>query len=389
VAAVSSVDGSLIKSKALAVSSILHTADNRANGHPVPGHSSSSHEQYRALYVATLVLLIVIAGCGGSGGSRGTLTGPAATPSIYLTQDNLTLGGPPLPSNVLQFPTTANGTVSPTATLTGPANVVFGGLAVDGPGNAYVSGEIFVGPPSVSVEILVYAPGASGSQPTRTITSSSLQINSGAINALAVDSFGNLYVSGILPAQNLASGVAVFSPTASGDAVPIRTIGGSATNIIGPGAVPIAVDSAGNIYISTASLESDSILIFNSSANGNVPPTNTIGGPATTINGIQSLAVDSAGNIYVSNLPGDDALPEILEFSADSTGDVAPTRTISGPATTIGEGGNLALDSAGNIYVLNGTNLLKFAPNATGNVAPIATITTTASSIFYNSIAIH
>ena len=279
--------------------------------------------------------------------------------------------------------------VSPTATLTGPADFVFGGLAVDGAGNAYVSGEIFVGPPSVSVEILVYAPGASGSNPTRTITSSSLQTNKDAFSALAVDGVGNLYVSGELTAQNLASGVAVFSPTASGDAVPIRTIGGSATNIIGPGALPVAVDSAGTLYVSTADLESDSILIFNSSANGNVPPTSTIGGPATTINGIQSLAVDSAGNIYVSNLPGDDASPEMLEFSAGSTGNVAPTRTIAGPATTIGEGGNLALDSAGNIYVLNNTNLLKFAPNAMGNVAPIATITTTASPIFYNSIAIH
>lgn len=351
---------------------------------------SSWHEPYRALHVATVGLLIVIAGCGGSGGSGGgTLTGPAATPSIYLTQDNLASGGPPLPSNILQFPTTSNGTVSPTATLTGPANLPFGGLAVDGAGNAYVSCEIFADPPSVSAEILVYAPGASGSNPTRTIISSSLQINRGAINALAVDSFGNLYVSGVLAEQNFVSGVAVFSPTASGDAVPIRTIGGSSTNIIGPGAVPIAVDSVGNLYISSADLESDSILIFNSSANGNVPPTSTIGGPATTINGIQSLAVDSAGNIYVSNLPGDDASPEILEFSAGSTGNVAPTRTIAGPATTISEGGNLALDSAGNIYILNGANLLKFAPNATGNVAPIATITTTASPIFYNSIAIH
>jgi hypothetical protein len=53
------------------------------------------------------------------------------------------------------------------------------------------------------------------------------------------------------------------------------------------------------------------------------------------------------------------------------------------------EGGNLALDSAGNIYVLNGINLLKFAPNATGNVAPVATITTTLSLIFDNSIAVH
>ena len=51
----------MINGEALAVSSILQMAENRANGHPGPGHSSSSREQYRALHVATLVLLIVIA----------------------------------------------------------------------------------------------------------------------------------------------------------------------------------------------------------------------------------------------------------------------------------------------------------------------------------------
>ena len=121
-----------------------------------------------------------------------------------------------------------------------------------------------------------------------------------------------------------------------------------------------------------------------------MPPSSTIGGPATTINSIAGLALDSAGNIYVSNIPSDqNALPEILEFSAGSTGNVAPTRTISGSATTMSVGGNLALDSAGNIYVLNQLNLLKFAPDATGNVAPIATITTATSLIFANSIAVH
>ena len=53
------------------------------------------------------------------------------------------------------------------------------------------------------------------------------------------------------------------------------------------------------------------------------------------------------------------------------------------------EGGNLALDSAGNIYALNAVNLLVFAPNATGNVAPIATITTPLSLVFDFNIAIH
>jgi hypothetical protein len=268
---------------------------------------------------------------------------------------------------------------------------------VDGAGNAYVGGETFGtgggsgGPPLASVEILVYAPGASGSNPTRTITSASFQVNQGGITALAVDGSGNLYVSGVLAAPNLGIGVAVFSPTVSGGAIPIRIIEGSATTIVGLGTVPIAVDSAENIYISTADpLAPDSILIFNASASGNVPPTSTIGGTLTTINVIQGLALDSAGNIYVSNLPsGQNASPEILEFSAGSTGNIAPTRTISGPATTMNAIGSLALDTAGNIYVLNDLNLLKFAPNAMGNVAPIATITTPTSLIFANSIAVH
>jgi hypothetical protein len=340
-----------------------------------------------------LGLILITAGCGGSGGSGGALKGSASGPSIYLTQDV------PLAStsSILQLSATANGTVSPSSTLNGPVNVVFSGLAVDRSGNAYVGGEIFGtgggsgGPPLVSVEILVYAPGASGSNPTRTITSASLQVNSGGINALAVDNAQNLYVSAVLATPNLGSGVAIFSPTASSDAVPIRVIGGNATTIVGIGPIPIAVDSADNVYISTADpLVPDSILIFNSSANGNVPPTNVIGGPATTINSIQGLAVDSAGNIYVSNIPSDQsALQDILVFSAGSTGNVPPIRTISGSATTITGVGNLASDSAGNIYVLNGVNLLKFAPNATGNVAPIATITTADSLVFDYSIAVH
>ena len=46
--------------------------------------------------------------------------------------------------------------------------------------------------------------------------------------------------------------------------------------------------------------------------------------------------------------------------------------------------GNLALDSAGNIYVLNGLNILKFSPSAMGNVTPTATI----SSMFFENFNI-
>jgi hypothetical protein len=314
-------------------------------------------------------------GCGGGasgGGAAGV--GPAAA-SIYVTQDVGFLG-PPLPSKILRFSTTADGVADPASTITGPNDVIFNGLAVDGTGSLYVGGAIFNG----GGEILVYAPGASGTPtPRRTITIPALGADSQpAISALAVDGSENIYVSATVAVNGLEYlGISIFPSTASGDVAPTKVIAGNATNIfaVGFGAGQIAVDSANNIYIAGGLLqEPDAVLIFDSSSTGNVPPTNTLSGSNTMIDDVAGLALDDAGNIYVANGNVMGSTPSILEFSAGSTGNVAPIRTISGSATTMVSPGNLSLDSAGNIYVLNNLNILKFSPTATGNVAPAATI---------------
>jgi hypothetical protein len=88
---------------------------------------------------------------------------------------------------------------------------------------------------------------------------------------------------------------------------------------------------------------------------------------------VASLAQDANGDL--------NGTPSILEFSPGSTGNVAPIRTISGSATTMGRFGALRVDSAGNIYVLSvaeaggsATSILKFSSTATGNVAPSTSI---------------
>jgi hypothetical protein len=50
--------------------------------------------------------------------------------------------------------------------------------------------------------------------------------------------------------------------------------------------------------------------------------------------------------------------------------------------------GNLRVDSAGNLYVLEGSTILKFAPGAKGNVAPIATISSSAFTFAGGPIAV-
>ncbi len=141
-----------------------------------------------------------------------------------------------------------------------------------------------------------------------------------------------------------------------------------------------------HIYVANAG--SDTITIYDKMARGNVAPVRTIGGPNTGITCLQQTAVDAQGYVYVavfSSLPkqyggcNDNGGGEILVFAPGANGDVAPVRTIAGPATQIGNAGAVAVAEDGTLYVgsseiaSGGANstILAFAPGAAGNVAPI------------------
>jgi len=239
---------------------------------------------------------------------------------------------------------------------------------------------------------VIYAPGATGkATPARTITGSMTGFQSlcgTIINGVEVDSTGNLYVSADVIIGSGATGrvypaISVFAPNANGNVAPSKSIAGPSTSIIQLG--QIAVDSAGTVYAANTPVTgAGGVLIFGSGATGDAAPTATLAGSNTTIYNIRGVAVDGSGNIYVASLaqasPENTDLsgtPSILEFSAGSTGNVAPIRTISGAATTMGEIGIIRVDSDGNIYVFRdvpASTLLKFSPTARGNVAPSAII---------------
>jgi hypothetical protein len=307
--------------------------------------------------------------------------GPVPVPAgIYVTQDNTF--GALQPSLVLEFSKTASGQVNPSPTITGPANLVFTPAALDSNGDLYVGGAVYTGnnPASSAVEILEYPPDAGGtSTPIRTIQGTATGLNvlgDSSIGGLTFDTAGNIYVAAnVLVGQDVYSGISVFSPAAIGNAAPTVVIAGSATTL--SFANQIAVDTGGNIYAAGAGngASPSAVLIFSSGSAGNVAPSRSITGPNTMLDDVLGIALDSMGNLYVSNGTFNGATPSIVVFSAGSTGNATPTRVIAGAATGLASPGNLAVDSTGTVYILNGTNILVFAPTATGNVAPTATIT--------------
>lgn len=266
---------------------------------------------------------------------------------------------------ILQFATTASGSVSPTGTITAPADTSFDYLATDGAGNVYASTHTQTGG-----DVREYAAGATGAAtPVRSLPfGTSTQL--GAVQGLAASSTGEIFVS------EDSGGVAAFSATATGNVAPARYIlaadqnGGGLSTLIS--ANDVVADSSGDLYVVNLGGLTTAIDVFSPTATGNVAPIRVLN---TTGNG---QAIDSDGNLYVTQHGS------ILVFAPGASGNDAPIRTISGALTELGILGGIKLDSDGNIYVVsidsNGGNptVLRFAAGADGNVAPVSSFTSTA-----------
>jgi DNA-binding beta-propeller fold protein YncE len=122
---------------------------------------------------------------------------------------------------------------------------------------------------------------------------------------VALDSKERIYVT------NFVNTITVYRPTASGDAAPIRTIGGPHTLIDVPRG--IAVDSADRIYVVTARPPANHgmILVFAATANGNVAPIRRIAGTNTALSLPHGIAV-RGGLIYVTNAANHDSSTDHL-----------------------------------------------------------------------------
>ena len=245
-------------------------------------------------------------------------------------------------------------------------------MAVDTSGNIYIANGNYVGTSKFS------SAGQFTVHPSAIFPAG--QSCCGYIRALAVDSSGNVYVSDgnynqiveITPAGVGSVLIAGNSPYVGS---PV-SIPGTPTGLVVTG---LAVDASGNIYVGD---RGNNVILKISSAgvvstfagNGSAGSAN---GPAASasFNVPLALALDSAGNLYV--IDQINLIRKITPAGVVSTlaGSVATgTANGVGTAASFNSPSGIAVDASGNVYVADtGNNLIRM-------ITPAGVVTTLAGS---------
>jgi hypothetical protein len=238
-------------------------------------------------------------------------------------------------ARVLVFSATAHGDVYPLRSITTRSQQL-SGIALDANRNVYASNIKIIGQCRSGCRlkgyVTEYAAGSRGNvPPIRTIRGRKTRLFN--VGGISVDSIGNVYVA-TTPSCRTSSqcrgktAILVYGPGAHRDAAPSWMLSGSQTRLIHPNGV--AVDDAGNVYVSDVGSVYGSVYVYASGQHGNVAPIQAISGPKTNLVTPLSVAVDTVHHIYVAN---SQAAGSVTVYAAGATGNVAPIQTINGPRT--------------------------------------------------------
>jgi hypothetical protein len=293
-------------------------------------------------------------------------------------------------SNVLVFDPAASGNVAPVRAISMPSGHSALDVAVAADGTAYVAVTQNGFTPSVDV----FAPCANGAvAPIRSF--SDTQAGSTSVVRIRLDPAGN-------PTINFNGRIDTLPASSNGAVAPTRSIltGPAVTGMGGLPALQLlwgkpAFDPAGNLWVSDT--DRDAIKGYAPSASGSAAPFATVSGDLSAAHSCTNgIAADSGGSLYTTSAgngcsratyTGIAGVPPSIQVFAPGTGEYGVARIITGAATGLTDPQTIAVDGAGNIYVVNGDaqtgfhqRVLVFAAGASGNVAPVRTITSSAVS---------
>lgn len=234
--------------------------------------------------------------------------------------------------SVTEFVLSNGGNVAPSAIISGRATGLSGprGIAVAPNGNIFVAN--FTGN-----SVTVYAPGGSQNRaPLYTVTA-------GVSQPVGVAIIGNILW--ILNSSGAGGPtLTLYDGQGANGAQPLAILSSSAIQ------TPQGLATDGNGLLYVTNFDANSVAVFNafilSTGPISVTPLTVIQGPATGLQGPESVAFDSRGDMYVANRRGSSGLGSVTVyqgFSPPNQGpprsstpqNLAPDATIQGPDTQL------------------------------------------------------
>ena len=212
----------------------------------------------------------------------------------------------------------------------GPANRddFANAMAVDSSGNVFVTGESRGGPSSDGCATVAYSNAGVALWTNR---------SDGAIGrAVVVDTSGNVFVTGTATIAYSSAGVALW------------------TNRSGGSYARVAVDGSGNVFVagsSNGSLSSDDYATIAYSSAGVALWTNHYNGPADGYDDATAVGVDSSGNVFVTGVSYNGSSHDYATIAYSSAGVALWTNRYDGPAISYDFSNGVAVDRSGNVFV--------------------------------------
>jgi outer membrane protein assembly factor BamB len=237
-------------------------------------------------------------------------------------------------------------------TYNGPANSgdVTSAVAVDIFGNVYVTGASLGSGTGSDYATIKY--NSNGTQLWVQRYNGPGSGNDGA-SAIAVDGSGNVYVTGSSQGSGTGSDYATIKYNSNGTQLWVQRYNGPGNS--SDGAVAIAIDGSGNVYVTGSSQGSGTgsdyaTVKYNS--NGNQLWIQRYNGPGNGSDQATAIKVDGSGNVYVTGYgTGIGTYGDYTTIKYNSDGNQLWIQTYNGPANMHDAASAVAVDISGNVYV--------------------------------------
>ncbi|UOG73188.1 SBBP repeat-containing protein [Hymenobacter tibetensis] len=221
-------------------------------------------------------------------------------------------------------------------------------LGLDKAGNVAVTGTSFTSSNDFDYATLKYA-AATGEPLWEGRYSNSLaNSNDDAAKDIAVDAAGNVYITGSSAGSGTRYDYSTIKYSPNGQQL-------WEARYDAPGdsfdtAISLAVDAAGNVYVTGTSNSDYATIKY--SPSGQQLWVARYNGPANSMDDPKEVVVDAAGNVYVTGYSIDSSTSyDYLTIKYSNTGEQLWVARYNGAGASIEQASSLAVDAAGNVYV--------------------------------------